>query len=447
MGARDAIVLVFFLASLPFCFIRPFYGILLWTVVAFLNPQRLAFGVAASFPLALAVAIPTLAGVLIFGRGWRQLRSREVLLIAVLWIWFTITSMAAGNTPMFAGHIQDTWFRWGVVSKILLMTVIAICVVDSFARLRILSLVMAGCLGIFVLKDLPFMIATGGSFRLYGPPQSMIADNNDFGLALNMMLPIFFFLGRTESDRRVRGLMYFISLATVPTIFFTYSRGALHGQGVVGVMLFLRMKQRFLLLPVLGLALVTGFFLTPQNWQERMSFFLNGKLDASALSRFNAWTFSWKLVSDFPVMGGGFETFSPELFQRYAPTATDVHGPHSVSFGVLAEHGFPGLLLYLLLVLSCLGTTQRLVKLAGLHEDQVAADYANMFRFSLIAFMTSGLFLGRAYFDLYFSIVACIVILNHVCRAEWARHSVLGDDQHAGVDRSLDVPAFAEEGI
>jgi hypothetical protein len=41
-----------------------------------------------------------------------------------------------------------------------------------------------------------------------------------------------------------------------------------------------------------------------------------------------------------------------------------------------------------------------------------------MFRFSLIGFLTSGLFLGRAYFDYFFTIFACIVILSRVAREE-----------------------------
>ena len=78
---RDVLVLGFFLPSLPVCFMRPFYGVLLWTIVAFVNPQHLAYGRAAAFPLAQAVAIPTLAGFLFFNRNWGRLVSREFLLI------------------------------------------------------------------------------------------------------------------------------------------------------------------------------------------------------------------------------------------------------------------------------------------------------------------------------------------------------------------------------
>jgi putative inorganic carbon (HCO3(-)) transporter len=444
MGVRDVLLLAIFIGSVPVCFFRPFYGICLWTIVGILNPQWFAFGFAASFPLAQAVAIPTIAGALTFGRGWRQLKSREVLLIVVLWVWFTATSLISVNTPEFANRAVDTWFRWEFVSKILLMTLISVAVVDSMAKLRVFVLVIAGCLGLFVLKDLPFMIATRGAFRLYGPPQSMIADNNDFGLALNMTLPLFFFLGQTEANRRMRALMYFLALATVPAIFFTYSRGALVGLFAVGAILFWRMKQRLILVPVIVLALVAGVFFTPESWQERMAGFMSGKMDASALSRFNAWTFSWNLTMDYPLTGGGFDTFTPELFQRYAPTVTDVHGPHSVYFGLLAEHGFPGLFLYLLLVLSCFMTVRRVTMLARLNQDQRVVDYANMFWLSIIGFLTSGLFLGRAYFDLFFTIVACIAILSQVCQVEWASRAAEYDQQEVS-DQSLDLAMLPQE--
>ena len=216
---------------------------------------------------------------------------------------------------MFAAHIADTWYRWQFVSKIILMTITAVCVVDSFDRLRIFVLVMAASLGVFVLKDLPFMIATGGSFRLYGPPQSMIADNNDFGLALNMTLPLFFFLGKTESNRRLRTFMYFMALSPFQQSFL-HIRGELPRIGRCHHDPVPTDKKRILLLPVLGLVTLMAVVLAPASWQDRMSFFLDGKLRSSALSRFNSWMFSWRLASDFPFVGGGFETFTPELFQR-----------------------------------------------------------------------------------------------------------------------------------
>ena len=116
--------------------------------------------------------------------------------------------------------------------------------------------------------------------------------------------------------------------------------------------------------------------------------------------------------------GGGFDAFTPELFYRYAPNAADVHGPHSIYFGVLAEHGFIGLGLYGLLVGTTFLSLRRTARQASQAGDLHSMNYALMFQFSVTAFLVSGAFLGRAYFDYYFTIVACTAILNRLWRAE-----------------------------
>jgi len=421
IGIRDLIVLTVILGSIPVCFLRPFYGVLLWTVFSFVNPQQLSFGIARVFPVALWIAIPTIAGALVFTRTWQSLKSREFFLLLALWLWFTITSLATAFTPAFADHVTDTWFEWKFVSKILVMTVVAMGVINTWSRLRWLMLAIALSFGFFVVKAIPWMASTGGQYRLYGPGSTMIGDNNDFGLALNMTLPLFFYLARTEPDRRVRYLMRFLFLVTIPAIFLTYSRGALVGLLVVVFLMLMRMRRRNALIPILALAAVLAVFFMPEKWQERMDFSRDGALlDTSAKSRINSWTYAYRLALDYPVMGGGFQAFTPALFNRYAPNPRDVHGPHSVYFGVLAEHGFVGLFLYLSLVVSLLVTLQRIRRSAGGVGEEQATSYATMLQLSLAGFLASGAFLGRAYFDYYFTIVACAIVLKRLWRTEVA---------------------------
>ena len=135
MSLRGIILLVYMVGSIPVCFALPFYGIVLWTVVAFLNPQSFIWMANDSFPWAVVVAIPTLAGFLFFSRGGiNRLRTREVGLIVILWVWFTITTLVSTSTPLFLHHAPDTWYRWQFVSKIFLMTVVTVAIVDSFQR-------------------------------------------------------------------------------------------------------------------------------------------------------------------------------------------------------------------------------------------------------------------------------------------------------------------------
>ena len=435
MPIRGLLLVAVFLGSIPICFLRPFYGIVLWTIVAFANPQWYAWSMSGQLAWAEVVAIPTLIGMVIYFRDYSRLASREMVLILILWIWFTITSIVSAHTPAFEPNSADTWEHWLLVSKILLMTMVTTVIVNSFERLRLLLITIACCFGIFVGKALPFIILTSGTDRLYGPPNSMIADNNDFGLALNMTLPVFFFLAQTEERGWVKKIWWTLFAITIPGVFFTYSRGAL--LGLVGVMvgLFLQVRRRFLLIPVVLMGILVAVVFAPQSWRDRMDPTGANAIDASALSRVNAWTFCWRLASDYPVFGGGFDTFTQRLFNQYAPNPGDVHGPHSIYFGLLAEHGFPGLALYLLLVGSCFASTHWVVKHAEYYDDTTAAKYALMLRLSLVGFLLSGTFLGRAYFDYFFTIVACIAVLKSICRQRWEAMDEESDDSEPAEER------------
>lgn len=412
MPIRGVILVAFILGSLPVCFVRPVYGVLLWTAVAFVNPQWYTWSAARTLPWAEVVAVPTLLGWLVFCRGWtRRLATREVLLLVGLWLWFTLTSFVSSETAIFAHHADFTWLRWRIVSKELLMIVVTICILDSPRRLRLMALTIAGSFGFYILKAAPFIIRTGGAFRLYGPPKSMIADNNDFGLALNMTLPFFFFLAQTEENPWVKQLFAGLFLITIPAIFFTYSRGALVGLILVLGLMILQSKRRLISLAVLSFALMVGILFAPDSWKARMN--PDNAMDASARDRIDSWTFAWRLALDYPIAGGGFDTFTPELFSRYDPAAHPL-GPHSVYFQILAEHGFMGLFLYGGVLLSCFVSLRKVRKYAAASGHDWAAAYANIFRYSLLGFMASGTFLGRAYFDYIFTIIACVVVLKNV---------------------------------
>ncbi len=442
MSLRGIALLVFFIGSLPVCFVRPFYGLFLWTIVAFANPQAYTWGAATSFPWAMAVAIPTLVGMLLFCSGWRRLASREALLVIAMWIWFSVTTVISTHTPLFMHHAGDTWYRWETVSKILLMTLAAVVIVKDFHQLHVFLRVVALCFGVFVAKAFPFLVATGGQFRVYGPPNSMIADNNDFGLALNMTLPLFFFLAQVEEKRWLRWLFWALFVMTIPTIFTTYSRGALVGLLAVMGLMFMKVKQRWALVPVIALGLVVALMFAPESWLERMNPTREGAVDQSALSRINAWTFSWNLAQDYPLTGGGFATFTVPLFVQYAPVARDIHGAHSVYFQILGEHGFVGLFLYLALVASSIVSVHGLTRRARENLDPELANYANMILFGMVGFLTSGFFLGRAYFDFYFTLVASLIVLRDVAVREPLPDAY--DDEEAGEGAAIAGQTFEQ---
>lgn len=110
------------------------------------------------------------------------------------------------------------------------------------------------------------------------------------------------------------------------------------------------------------------------------------------------------------ILGGGFECFRLPSFARYAPIWDDVHDAHSIYFEVMGEHGFIGLALFLSLGATALLSAKRIAKEAKQwNETRWMADLAAMIQVSLLGYAACGAFLGLAYFDLYYHLIAILV--------------------------------------
>jgi len=139
--------------------------------------------------------------------------------------------------------------------------------------------------------------------------------------------------------------------------------------------------------------------------------------DGSAMGRISAWNFAWNLALHRPIVGGGFETFTPELFRIYAPTPDIVQGPHSIYFEVLGEHGFVGLALFLGLGFAAYRRAGAAVKLIDSRGEAAkelgwARELCAMLQTSLVGYAVGGAFLGLAYFDLPYHMIALILLTS-----------------------------------
>src|SRR5215467_7884174 len=104
---RDYIVLAIILGSVPICLIRPYFGVLLWYWVTYFNPHKFTWGIAYDFPVAMVVAIPTLAGAVFARKSLRSLSARESIMLLMLWVWFAIVYIHAQGVPLFTGNMAD----------------------------------------------------------------------------------------------------------------------------------------------------------------------------------------------------------------------------------------------------------------------------------------------------------------------------------------------------
>ncbi|HJV24474.1 MAG TPA: putative O-glycosylation ligase, exosortase A system-associated [Aromatoleum sp.] len=408
---RDIAVTLAVFGSLPFIIKRPWIGILVWTWLGFMNPHRMAWGFSTTMPFAMIVAITTLVAMLASREEKRIPWERETVVLMIFVAWMVITTT-------FAVYPQLAWVQFEKVIKIQLMIFVAMMLITTPERLKLLVAVMALSIGFYGVKGGLFTILHGGVYRVQGPPGTFIGGNNEIGLALAMTVPLLYFTARSVERVVFRNAVYAVMVLTAIAAIGTQSRGAMLGMGAMGVMFWLKSRQKFLVALLAIGAVFVVLQVMPEAWYERMHTIESYDHDKSALGRINAWWMAFNLARD-RFLGGGFETFQRGMFAIYAPDPTNWRDVHSVYFEVLGEQGFVGLGLYLLLAtLTWRSATKIAHTVRKLPEHAWMADLAKMVQVSIVAYLTAGAFLGMAYFDYYYNLVLIVVAAKAMLRAQ-----------------------------
>jgi putative inorganic carbon (HCO3(-)) transporter len=411
---RDLIIFAGVLGMLPFCFTRPFFGLLVWSWLGYMNPHKLAWGLAFDFPFVQLAALFTLVGMLVMylrqSSAVKMHWQRESVLLVMLIAMFVITTF-------FALRPDLAWPELEKIAKIMVMIFATILLVDGEKRLRYLLLVIALSIGFFGFKGGIWALATGGAHRVFGPPGSSLSDNTAIALGMIMILPMLFFLAKSEPRRWLRRTLYVTFLLTIIAVLFTYSRGGFLGLavalGVIG--LGLEFRKKVAVFVIFLLALPFAIQQVPDQLIDRANTIQNYEEDGSAQARFGAWRTAWLIARARPLVGGGFQIINDyQIGKRYNPDIMPGHGgAHSIYFEILGENGFVALGLFLSLLISAILSARKIRKTAQQAGFYEFCCYGYMLEASLLAYAVAGAFLEFASFDLFYQVIA-ITILTKV---------------------------------
>ncbi len=408
---RDILLVSFIALLLPFMVLRPPVGVLAWAWFGIMNPHRLAWGFATTLPFAMVIGIATVIGAL-FSTEPRKLKGGAATAVLLLFVCYIIF------TTFFALIPDRAWPMLDRAVKVQLGTLLALTILYRREHVLALIWVVAGSIGFYAVKGGLFTIATLGSYRVWGPAQSFIEDNNAFALATIMSIPLWAYLYTQYRSRRWigLGLLAAIALSAVSAL-GSQSRGALVAIVAMAAFLWLKSKKKIAVGAVLLVAAIASVAFMPAQWEARMATITNPQADASAVGRLEVWKMLWNLAIDRPLVGGGFETYSREIFQQYNPSYTRTHSAHSIYFQVLGEHGFVALglfLLFWLLVWRMCGQVSKATR--GDPEDQWAYWLAQMIKVSLIAYLVGGTFQNLAYWDVPYYLFVAIAVTRVIVR-------------------------------
>jgi probable O-glycosylation ligase (exosortase A-associated) len=430
-----------FVACLPFIFVSPFIGVLAWYVFSLGNFHTLIWGGPFAYlNYAYVIAILTCLAWLFSRTEPKQLPLTPLVILTLSFaIWITFTSFFA------LAPADYVWDKWIEVQKMLFMCFVGYALTTTRERLNQLIWVVVLTIGFWGVKGALLSILHGGG-EIHGPDGGMLANNNDLGLGLIVMLPLIFYQRHLATNRRVRlGLLLMGFLVTL-AVFFTYSRGALVGVCAMGVVFWLRSRAKFatgLLIAVLSFSV---YAVAPEKWFNRMGTIETYQDDESAMSRLWLWQISLRIAELHPINGGGFKvTYSPNATNNMLrgtnlTRLTKPRAAHSIYFDALSEHGWVGLFLFLMILgyswVNCVWLTRH-------SRNRPDLAWANMLgrmgQAVLVGYATAGAFASQAYLDEYW----CIIFIIEAARRLLAKEIAPAGAFAGAGSRRLPLPRHA----
>jgi hypothetical protein len=390
-------------------------GLMLFTILLYLRPNELL--PIGTFPLVRIITIGTL--VIFFVERLGQGGPISVMprpfkyLLAVAGL--TILSIPIGLDPAASFSAFTDLFL-----KTLLVFLLAINVVTSFRRLRLLMEVTVLCASVVGLLTL-FEYAQGKNmvedFRAAGALGGIFGNPNDLALAMNVLLPIAVGLGLSRPHPFSKLLYLACAAVLAMTTVVTQSRAGFLTIVAAGVFFVVQLARRYPAAWAVG-ALAAVVLLASSSGRVLSMFDASGGNATAAESATNRWELvkrSLEVAGANPVrwlFGVGLENF-------HIVSIKELVG-HNAYLQVFNEIGLPAMIFYILFLASVITITARIAKrYRRVRRYRQIWLTAIAIQTSLVAYAVGSLFASVAFhWYLYYPAAFAVCLQQLLARTE-----------------------------
>lgn len=250
-----------------------------------------------------------------------------------------------------------------------------------------------------------------------------MGDENDFALAMNVALPISFFLGREAKGWR----KWFFSSASVLFVLgniVSESRGGFLGMVAVGAVCWVYSRHKLrAILAIVFLATLAWSFAPSEFKQEISGIGVESADEGTGKDRIELWKVAWRAYLDNPILGVGQGNI-PLVMEKYQFDAAGEsywkrglwgRAIHSVYFTLLPELGLVGLILVGLMFKDLVLKYKKTKKMCSQYSNSKQINEIENMNIALMAsifgFMVTGIFLSAFYYPEFWNLAALIVAL------------------------------------
>jgi probable O-glycosylation ligase (exosortase A-associated) len=412
---RTVFVIAVLVAGWTFALQGPLYAACLYLWIAYFRPESWAWsGLFATLNLSYAAG-----AFLIIRTIFSNVRIR-IDLRSTLLVLFLLQALLSSYYGLSSEHSFGYWWDF---AKVIIVSVLLTNIIQTAADLRLILIVIVVSLGFETGKQ-------GWAQLILNPGERndnwvpFLGDNNLVAVGMAMLLPLVGALAATSTGWQKRAFQ-FLSVGVLYRAISTYSRGGFLSIGTVGALWFLRSPNKLRTLGAVAVATALILPALPQPFWDRMSTIVvpSEERDESQQGRLHFWQVAIAMANDRPFLGVGHSAYE-RAYNTYDWTNGQFltnRAVHSAWFGVLAETGYPGLLLFVAIVFTSLRSCRR-VRLAAKRGEIPGplGPYAVAFESALLAFMVGGSFVSFQYCEMLWHYFALTIALERVAVAEAA---------------------------
>ena len=317
---------------------------------------------------------------------------------------FGIWALVAASQTDYPDVVQPQLVE---ILKLGLIVLVAANAMQTRAQIRLFMVFFLGCFALWPLRGAMFnfffyhndMDGRAIWNQLYGNP-------NDLGAIALLQLSMAVTLLETEPKGWVRWCAVLGVILIPMLILMTQSRGVFLGLLVFVAITLVGQRRRLRLLVRLGVIALLLAAVVPAGVWDRVGTLRHATstttldevdgAEGSARQRYEIWRVAGKIIRDHPLTGVGLGAYKPNheqyaLQPEFNPTAQGGRDTHSLYLNVLAETGYPGLLLYLGMVLTVFIAAERTRRRCRGVLD-TAARQLLVLEAGLVAFLTAATF-------------------------------------------------------
>ncbi|MBA6377933.1 MULTISPECIES: putative O-glycosylation ligase, exosortase A system-associated [unclassified Colwellia] len=384
---------------------RPYIAYCCVIFVDILKPQNLSFSILANKPLSLIVTIVFFLSLMMNHKKCSFPNYKTIsLLILAFMVWITITTF-------YAEFQFLAWYKYDYSIKTIFFAIFAPFVINSKVKFQLFLMT--------IVTAASYYFIIGGMTTVFEPTfygealirtnsgDTLMTESSTLSMTAVMLIPILYYLYKhsifVEKNKLFKPTLMLILFASLMTIVGTHARTGIIGLAILFILVALTTKYKVRIMVLCaGIILMVQIFAT-DAWLERIGTITTSKQESSAYGRIVVWKWTIDYVQYRPILGGGFMSYKANagVLHLYGKDGVSVDyreqsgkAFHNIYFEVLGEHGYPGLVIFSLIIFLSLKLNRKISKTSNEPWIRDAAIANNI---CLLIYCGCGMFIGIAF--------------------------------------------------